>query len=130
VPRPYRKFHDQTQEPCSARRYDAVELLIELITDRVASRALPPCGRSGADLSVPLLGAVRRVEVKARADGFRELYGWLADANLLIVRADCREPLVVIPFHLAIKIARAQRIPVSGIAPGVPGITRRMNANE
>ena len=45
MPRRYRKFHDQTQEPDSARRYDAAELLIELITDMVDSRALPPCGR-------------------------------------------------------------------------------------
>jgi hypothetical protein len=29
VPRPYRKFHDQTQELGSARRYDAAELVIE-----------------------------------------------------------------------------------------------------
>jgi hypothetical protein len=37
VPRPYRKFHDQTQESASARRYDA--------GDMDDGRALPPCGR-------------------------------------------------------------------------------------
>jgi hypothetical protein len=47
VPRPYRKFHDQTQEPDSARRYDAAELLIEYCqtTDLDDCRVLPPCGR-------------------------------------------------------------------------------------
>jgi hypothetical protein len=37
VPRPYRKFHDQTQESDSARRYD--------VADMDDGRALPPCGR-------------------------------------------------------------------------------------
>jgi Holliday junction resolvase len=31
-------------------------------------------GRFGGDVSVPLLGINRRVEVKCRADGFREIY--------------------------------------------------------
>jgi hypothetical protein len=64
-------------------------------------------GRFGGDLSVPLLGVDRRVEVKARANGFRKLYQWLNDADYLIVRADRAEPLVVIPLHLAIEIAKA-----------------------
>jgi hypothetical protein len=47
VPRCYRKFHDQTQELGSARRYDAAELLIEYCqtTDTDDRWALPPCGR-------------------------------------------------------------------------------------
>jgi hypothetical protein len=35
-----------------------------------------------------LLGSDRRVEVKIRCDGFRELYRWLDGADLLIVRAN------------------------------------------
>jgi Holliday junction resolvase len=62
-------------------------------------------GRFGGDVSVPLLGVDRRVEVKARDDGFRELYKWLDDADLLVVRADRREPLVVVPFKFAVRIA-------------------------
>jgi hypothetical protein len=64
-------------------------------------------GYTGADVSVPILGVDRRIEVKVRADGFRELYKWLSDADLLIVRADRREPLCVIPWKLAIEIAIA-----------------------
>ena len=48
MPRPYRKFHDQTQERAdSARRYDAAELLIQYCqtTDLDDCRVLPPCGR-------------------------------------------------------------------------------------
>jgi hypothetical protein len=64
-------------------------------------------GRFGGDLSIPLLGRDHRVEVKARGNGFRQLYDWHAGADLLIVRADRREPLVVVPLTLAIETARA-----------------------
>jgi Holliday junction resolvase len=64
-------------------------------------------GRFGGDVSVPLLGIDRRIEVKARANGFARLYDWLANADLLIVRADRRESLVVIPLRLAAEIAAA-----------------------
>jgi Holliday junction resolvase len=62
-------------------------------------------GRFGGDLSVPLLGVDRRVEVKCRGNGFRQLYSWLDGADLLIVRADRSTPLVVVPLPLATEIA-------------------------
>jgi Holliday junction resolvase len=62
-------------------------------------------GRFGGDVSVPVLGVDRRVEVKVRGNGFRELYRWLDGADFLIVRADRREMLVVIPLKLAAEIA-------------------------
>jgi Holliday junction resolvase len=64
-------------------------------------------GRFGGDVSVPLLGVDRRVEVKARGNGFRQLYDWLNGADLLIVKADRNQPLVIVPFRLAIEIANA-----------------------
>jgi len=42
-----------------------------------------------------------------RGAGFRQLYSWLDGADFLIVRADRSEPLVVVPFHFAIEIAKA-----------------------
>jgi hypothetical protein len=52
----------------------------------------------------------RRVEVKCRRDGFRKLYAWLAGADMLIVRSDRREPLLVIPLKLAATVAaKAER---------------------
>ena len=47
------------------------------------------------------------VEDKARADGFREIYRWLDGRDILIVKADRREPLVILPLALAAKIAQA-----------------------
>ena len=35
------------------------------------------------------------VEVKCRAQGFRELYSWLEQRDVLIIKADRQEPLVV-----------------------------------
>jgi hypothetical protein len=64
-------------------------------------------GRFGGDASVPVLAIDRRVEVKCRGNGFRELYKWLDGADFLIVRADRRELLVVIPLYLAVEIATA-----------------------
>lgn len=74
-------------------------------------------GRFGGDVSVPLLGIDRRVEVKARANGFRRLYDWLGDHDFLIVRADRCEPLVVVPLKFAAEIAAlAERMKESGDA--------------
>jgi hypothetical protein len=55
---------------------------------------------------VPLLGVDRIIEVKARRDGFREFYSWLDRRDVLVVRADRREPLVVLPLRLAVEIAK------------------------
>ena len=75
-------------------------------------------GRFGGDLSVPLLGVDRRVEVKCRGNGFARLYDWLAGNDLLIVRADRREPLVVIPLRLAAEVAAvAEAQPFSYLGP-------------
>ena len=62
-------------------------------------------GRFGGDISVPLLGVDRRVEVKARGNGFRRLYDWLGDHDFLIVKADRLEPLVVLRLKFASEIA-------------------------
>ena len=46
----------------------------------------------------------QRVDV-VDADGFRELYQWLDGRDLLIVKADRRPALVVVPLRLAVEIA-------------------------
>ena len=86
--------------------------IVRLLQDRgFAAERVPLSGAShgrfSGDVSVPILGADRRVEVKCRGNGFRELYKWLEGADFLIVRADRRELLVVIPLNLAIEIATA-----------------------
>ena len=82
--------------------------LVHLLQDSgFAAEKISRTGYTGPDLSVPLLGRDLRVEVKARCNGFRKLYAWLNGADLLIVRADRSEPLVVVPMALATEIATA-----------------------
>ena len=57
--------------------------LVRYLQDRgLAAERVPLSGsvrgRFGGDVSVPLLGVDRRVEVKCRGAGFRRLYDWLA----------------------------------------------------
>ena len=74
-----------------------------------------PCFRVGAagewfgacDIHIPLLGRTRRVEVKVRGDGFKQLYSWIAGADLLIVKADRRDPLMVLPLALIVELMLA-----------------------
>jgi hypothetical protein len=64
-------------------------------------------GRFAGDVVFLVHGRDLTAEVKARADGFRELYGWLDGRDVLIVKADRQEPLVVLRLSLAAAIARA-----------------------
>ena len=61
------------------------------------SRAYQP----GHDIVLSLSGRNLGVEVKARAGGFQ----WLSGRDLLIVKADRQEPLVVLRMSLAMQIA-------------------------
>ena len=88
----------------------AERAIVKFLQERgFAAERVPLSGAAGGsyigDLTVPILGADRIVEVKVRADGFRELYRWLEARDILIVRADRSEPLVVVPLGLAAEIA-------------------------
>jgi Holliday junction resolvase len=63
-------------------------------------------GRFGGDIVLPLLGRELCVEVKARADGFRELYSWLDRRDVLVVKADRQDPLVIVRSSPAAEIAK------------------------
>jgi hypothetical protein len=64
-------------------------------------------GRFAGDIILSLRDRDLCVEVKARADGFRELYSWLNERDVLIVKADRQEPLVILRMSLAAEIAKA-----------------------
>ena len=66
-------------------------------------------GRFAGDVILPLMGRDLFVEVKARATGFRELYSWLTERDVLIVKADRQEPLVVVRLSLAIQISKSRQ---------------------
>jgi hypothetical protein len=84
--------------------------IVRLLQDKgLAAERVPLSGSAGGrysgDLTVPVLGRDLKCEVKCRGNGFRRLYDWLNGADVLIVRADRREPLVVLPMRLAAEIA-------------------------
>jgi Holliday junction resolvase len=86
--------------------------LVRLLQDHgLASERVPLSGAVGGrysgDLTCPLLGVDRTVECKSRKDGFRELYSWLQARDLLVVKSDRRDALVVLPLKLAVEIAMA-----------------------
>jgi hypothetical protein len=90
----------------------AERAIVRFLQERgFAAERIPLSGSAGGkfrgDVSIPLLSVDRVAEVKCRANGFRELYAWLDARDLLIVKADRREPLVVIPLKLAAEIAQA-----------------------
>jgi hypothetical protein len=87
---------------CRSRDKGArIERAIAKVLRANGSRANQP----GHDIVLSLSGRDFFVEMKARADGFRELYNWLDGRDVLIVKADRQEPLVVIRMSLAMQIA-------------------------
>jgi Holliday junction resolvase len=90
----------------------AERALVKYLQDRgLAAERVPLSGSAGGrycgDLTIPILGIDRCCEVKVRGAGFAQLYTWLTDRDLLIVRADRSPPLVIIPLELAVEIAIA-----------------------
>ena len=54
---------------------------------------------------VTVAGENWRGEVKARARGFTQIYDWIGSHQFLVVKADHKEPLVVLPLKEAARIA-------------------------
>jgi len=71
--------------------------------DTAAMKISGPC-KPGADISVPLLGVDRAVEVRCRSARFSQPSDWLSD--IVIVKAERQEPLVVLRMSLAAEVAR------------------------
>ena len=63
----------------------------------ISGERVPLSGAAGGRFAGDVIGLGLRWEIKRRENGFRQLYGWLENADALAVRADRREWLVVIP---------------------------------
>jgi hypothetical protein len=86
--------------------------LVRLLQDHgFGAERIPLSGAAGGrftgDVTVPVLGIDRRIEVKCRGTGFGQIYKWLAGADMLFIKRDRDETLVVLPLSLAIEIAKA-----------------------
>lgn len=69
-------------------------LLIELRKHGIKALRVPLSG-SCEGFAGDLIVENKTAEVKARAKGFKELYKWLQDRDLLFLKADFRDYLVV-----------------------------------
>jgi hypothetical protein len=70
----------------------------------IPARKISRMYQSGHDLDATVRGRTLRVEVKSRAQGFGTLYNWLNARDVLIVEADYKPPLVVLPLDLAAQL--------------------------
>jgi Holliday junction resolvase len=104
--------------------------IVRLLQDRgLGAERVPLSGSAGGsysgDLTVPILGRDLVVEAKARGNGFARLYTWLEGRDALIIKADRRDALVVLPLRLAAEIAMAAERGKSPKNPEFPGAFRR-----
>lgn len=71
--------------------------IVHLLQEKgIAGEKVSGMYKQGPDLSVPYWGRDLRGEVKCRADGFKAIYDWLVDRDVLFLKADHKEVLVVI----------------------------------
>ena len=97
---------------CKRKGNRAERALVRALQDKgFAAERVPLSGSTGGkycgDLTVPIIGRDHIVEVKVRAAGFSQLYQWLNGRDMLVVRADRKDPLVIVPLSLGVEIAYA-----------------------
>jgi hypothetical protein len=79
----------------------------------VACARVPLSGAAGglfdSDLRISVAGFAWKAECKARGDGsgFKQLERWLGDNDVLLLRRDRAEPLVVLPWRTYAALLRA-----------------------
>jgi Holliday junction resolvase len=91
-------------------------------SEGIAAERIPLSGAAGGkfvgDVSVPILGIDRTLECKKRADGFREIYGWLSEHYGLVIAADRKPALMVLTLERFIDILHAAEQFKSADVPG------------
>ena len=61
-------------------------------------------GQFTGDLRVQVGDRSLSCELKVRADGFKQLYDWLGGNDCLVVKADRKPPVLVIPLPVAVRL--------------------------
>jgi hypothetical protein len=90
--------------------------VVRLLQDHgLGAERVPLSGSAGGsfsgDVTTQLIGRDLTIECKSRANGFLTLYAWLEGRDVLIIKADRRDALVVLPLRLAAEIAAAAERP-------------------
>ena len=87
------------------------ELVQRHQAEGIDAHRVPLSGAAGGAYSGDITVGDLRAEVKARAngDGFKTLEGWLSDNDLLFLRRDRAEPLVVMPWAVYARLMQQQQ---------------------
>jgi hypothetical protein len=86
----------------------AERAIVRLLQEQgIRARKVSAMYKRCEDLRVIVGDVDRSVEVKCRAVGFRQFYDWLKQRDVLIVKADRQEPLVILRMSLAAEIAKS-----------------------
>jgi len=95
----------------SRRKGARVELKIlhQLQDAGIDAEKLSYAWKKTHDIRMKMLGQDHQAEIKCRANGFKQLYAWLEPVNLLIVCADRRDPLAVVPMSLLIDLIKSRK---------------------
>lgn len=94
----------------------------------ISARRVPLSGAAAATFGADLAGDVvidlpqggeLRAEVKARAngEGFKTLEKWLGSKDLLFLRRDRAEPLVLMPFALYVSLLKGSKAKTEANGP-------------
>ena len=87
--------------------------------ERLAATVLPGAVKVSRayQAGIDLIWRHRKVEVKVRAAGFKLLYRWLSNAQLLLIRADRSDWLVVMRVSDLLSLMEDARNPGRGTQP-------------
>jgi len=84
-----------------------------------AAERIPLSGSAGGsfsgDITCPGFGKDHRLEVKCRANGFKEIYGWLEGNDGLVLKADRQPLLLVVRLDYAARHIREAEILISSL---------------
>ncbi len=80
----------------------------------IAAERVPLSGAAGGSYKddvyaeIPSLNQEQwKFELKKRADGFKQIYSWIEGSDGLMISADRKETLVVLPFNAFCRLAKA-----------------------
>ena len=95
----------------SRKKGDRFErLLRDLFRERgIACKRVPLSGSAPdfkSDLIVTLGGREYTIEAKVRASGFRRIYDWLNDSDIVCVKSDFKTPVVAMPLSVFLRLVR------------------------
>ncbi len=85
------------------------ELEVFLKDRGIDAERVPLSGGAGGNFAGDLRIENKKAEVKGRKEGFKELYKWIEGKDMLFIRADRKEWLVVLRIEDFIKLWRGEK---------------------